>query len=102
MTYTQSDDEVYNLIPIEHSEGLTLSLDLGFWTWDNFVMFFRIGNTVKSLGNQYHIYDILAAFVLTGLVIGPLVGYIRSRGGGGGGGGVEVKADSGYGGSGED
>jgi len=88
MTYTQADgDEVYNLIPVEPPGGVTLTLDVGFWTWDSFVLLFRTGNTVRSLGNQYHVFDILFAFALGGLVIGPIVQIIRSRGGGGAGGG---------------
>jgi len=87
MTYTESGDEVYNLIPISHSEGLTLSLDIGFWTYDNFVTLFRTANTVKSLGNQYHILDILFAFAILALALGPLVQMIRARSRGSGGGG---------------
>lgn len=80
MTYTESED-IWNLIPAdEHSEGITLTIDLGFWTYSNFETIVRIGNTVKSIGNKFHAWDILFAFAITGLIIGPLVQYIRARG----------------------
>ena len=74
--------EIMELYPITSTVGITL--DLGLWEYPNFVTVIRIANTVKSLGNKYHIWDMLAGIAIVGLAIGPLVAMIRARGQGGG------------------
>lgn len=73
------DTDEFRLIPITDTHGAG-TLDFGFWNFESFQTLVRISNTVKHLGNTYHFWDILFVFAIGGLIIGPLVRIIKSRG----------------------
>lgn len=71
--------EIYQLIPITDTHEVG-TLDFGLWDYDNYVLIVRTANTIKHLGNKYHFFDIMFSVAIIGLVIGPLVHYIKARG----------------------
>jgi len=80
LTVTPPEDAIWDLIPVEHSSGITLNLDVGLWDYDLFEGIVRVGNTVKSVANPYHAFDILFGFAVLAIAIGPIVAFIRKRG----------------------